>query len=125
MGTRRQKRVSDQIREILSELLLFEVADPRLDSVTIMEVVIDRELMVAKVYVHAQTQDTPRTEILATLEKASGFMRRELGKRIRIQHTPELRFEWDETLEYGEQIDTLLASLHIPPPDDNPGDESS
>jgi ribosome-binding factor A len=118
MPTVRQKRVADQLREVIGELLLFEVQDPKLQNVTVMEVTIDRELEVATVYVHAMTGEDAEAYVLKGLEHAKGFLRRELGRRIRLQKTPELRFKWDESLETGDKIDKLLAGLDIPPSED-------
>jgi ribosome-binding factor A len=112
MPTQRQRRVADQIREILAELIQFEAEDPRLDGVTVMDVTIDRELMVATVYVNALVGEEAQQDVMSGLNKASGFLRRELGKRVRLQHTPELRFKWDETLEAAAKIDALIRALH-------------
>ncbi len=117
MPSKRQLRVAEQIHEVLSELLMFEVRDPRLSDVTVMEVNIDRELMYVDVYVSALSGEEAREETLEALASASGFLRRELGKRIRIQHTPELRFSWDEVLARADRIENLLNSLDIPPDD--------
>jgi len=126
MRSKRQKRVADQIREILSELLTFEVSDPRLAGVTVMDVDIDRELMYADVWVTALGTDDSRTEIIGALGHAQGFLRRELGSRMHIQYTPQLRFHWDESLAYGDHIENLLSSLNAPPSDqpDSVNDES-
>jgi ribosome-binding factor A len=118
MPSKRQLRVAEQIREILSELLQFEASDPRLSGVTVMEVTVDRELMYATVYVHALGGEDARDEVMAALDSAQGFLRRELGGRMYIQHTPELRFHWDETLSHAERIEDLLDSLDIPPGDE-------
>jgi len=104
--------VADQVREILAELIQFEAEDPRLDGVTVMDVIIDRELMVATVYVNALEGEEAQQDVMAGLKKAAGFLRRELGKRVRLQHVPELRFEWDESLEAAAKIDALIATLH-------------
>ena len=120
MDSKRQRRVADQIHEILSELLQFEVRDPRLASVTVMEVRVDRELMYATVYVAAYDGDEDQDEILDGLVAAAGFLRRELSQRVRFQHTPELRFVWDESIAHAERIDGLLNTLDIPPEDDEP-----
>lgn len=123
MHGKRQLRVADQIREILSELLQSEADDPRLDGVTIMAVSIDRELMYATVYVNSLRGEDARDDIMLALAAAAGFLRRELGRRIRIQHTPELRFEWDESLAYGDRIEGLLNSLNSPGPAEDEYDE--
>lgn len=90
---------------------MFEVEDPRLSRVTVMEVRIDRELMYADVFVSSLDGDAVRDVVTGALESAGGFLRRELGNRLRIQHTPELRFKWDETMTYGDHIEDLLSSL--------------
>jgi ribosome-binding factor A len=115
MTSVRQRRVADQIREVLGELLLREIQDPKLQNVTVMDVAIDRELEVATIYVHAMAGEDARSYVLEGLDRARGFLRRELGHRVRLQKTPDLRFKWDESLETGDRIDKLLSSLDIPP----------
>ena len=111
MQSKRQKRVGEQIRAILSELFTYDIDDPRLDGVTVMDVEIDRELMYAEVFVSSLHGDAAREKVMEALQSASGFLRRELGSRMRVQHTPELRFSWDESLSYGDRIENLLSSL--------------
>lgn len=77
-----------------------------------MDVTIDRELMVATVYVNSLAGEDAQKDVMAGLSKAAGFLRRELGRRVRLQNTPELRFKWDETLEAAAKIDALIRSLH-------------
>ncbi|MBN1428428.1 MAG: 30S ribosome-binding factor RbfA [Anaerolineae bacterium] len=112
MTTKRQRRVAEQIHQILSELIQFEADDPRLSGVTVMDVLIDRELMVATVYVNSLGGEESQQEVMSGLSKATGFLRYELGQRIQLQNTPELRFKWDESLETAARIDALIASLH-------------
>lgn len=111
----KQERMADQIRAILSELLRREVSDPRLQGVTVTEVKMDPELMFADVYVNALGDETRRELVLAGLARANGFLRREVGKRVRLRNTPELHFHWDRTLERGERLNQLISSLNIPP----------
>lgn len=113
----KQDRMSDRIREILSELLLREVADPRLHNVTITEVKLDPELMYADVFVNALGDEAREAEVLQGLGRAKGFLRRELGKRVRVRNTPDLHFHWDVTLERGEHMNQIISKLHIPPTD--------
>lgn len=110
----KRDRMADRIREILSELLLREVADPRLQGVTITEVKLDPELMYAAVYVNALGEEHREKEVLLGLKRASGFLRREVGQRIRVRNTPELHFHWDTTLERGEYLNQIINSLNIP-----------
>ncbi len=113
--TIKQDRVAERIQAILSELLLREVADPRLKNVTVTGVSLDPELMFADVYVNALADESRHDEVMAGLARAQGFLRREVGKRMRLRSLPELHFHWDETLERSERLNKLLSSLDIPP----------
>lgn len=113
----KQERVSGRIRKILSQLILREVADPRLQGITITDVELDPELLFAKVYVNALGEEEREPEVMIALEHAKGFLRREVAHRVRLRKAPELIFRWDTSLERSERINTLLASLDIPPQD--------
>lgn len=112
--TVKQERMAERIRMILSELLLREVSDPRLQGVTITRVKVDPEMMFADVHVSALGDDDRREEVLTGLKSAKGFLRREVGQRITTRNTPDLFFHWDHALEKSEQINRLLDSLNIP-----------
>ncbi|MDX2079053.1 MAG: 30S ribosome-binding factor RbfA [bacterium] len=114
----KQGRVGERIQTILSELLRKEVSDPRLYNVTVTEVNLDPELMFADVYVNALGDESRQEQVMKGLKSATGFLRREVGKRVQLRNTPELHFHWDETLERGENMNQLLAKLHIPPASD-------
>lgn len=118
----KQNRLQERIRIILSELLLREVSDPRLQGVTVTEVSIDNELMYATVYVNALGDESREKEVMQGLERANGFLRRHVGQGIDTRYTPELHFKWDTTLEHGERINQLLNDLDIP--DDDGSEES-
>lgn len=111
----KQQRMSDRIRQILSQLLLREISDPRLQGITVTEVRIDPELMYAKVYVNALGDESREKKVMEGLKKANGYLRREVGQRIRIRNTPELHFYWDKTLERAERINNIISNLDIPP----------
>jgi ribosome-binding factor A len=113
--TIKQDRMGERIQAILSELLLREVADPRLKNITVTEVKLDQELMFANIYVNALGDESRQEPVMAALERAKGFLRREVAKRVRIRNAPELIFHWDATLERGERMHQLIASLEIPP----------
>ena len=122
--TIKQDRMSEQIRLILSDLMLREVSDPRLQHVTVTEVKLDAELMFADVYVNALGDESRRDEVMEGLNRANGFLRRSVGKRVRIRNTPELHFHWDVTLERGERMNQLLDNLDIPPvPEEDDDDD--
>lgn len=107
----RLQRIADRIREDLSELLLREVHDPRLQMVSITDVKIDRELAYADIYVSAVEGKARQAEILAGLEHAGGFLRSALAQRMELRTFPRLRFHWDPTPEHADHIERLLAQL--------------
>lgn len=126
MSKIRQERAAEQIQVILSELFLREVADPRLDGVTVTEVTIDRELKYANIYVNALGDDDREVEVIAGLESASGYLRGQIAQRIDLRTAPILRFHWDPRFRYVEEINELLDSLDISPAsgaDETKGDE--
>lgn len=110
----KQQRVAERIRTILSELLLREVSDPRLQGVTVTDVRLDGELMYADVYVNALGDEGRELDVMQGLARANGFLRREVGSRLRTRNTPELHFHWDTTLQQGERLNQLIDSLDIP-----------
>jgi ribosome-binding factor A len=114
----KRARVSGQIRDILSELLLREAADPRLHGLTVTEVTLDQEMQYARVYITGFDED-PK-EAMQGLKSANSFLRREVARRVRLRKAPELHFIWDETMQRGEKIDALLQTLDIPNEDGTP-----
>jgi ribosome-binding factor A len=110
----RQQRTAEQIRVILSELVLREIRDPRIRDITITEVRIDRELLYADIYVNALGDESRKHEVLSALDGAKGYLRRELAARLDMRMVPNLHFHWDPTLEHAEHISQLLDSLEIP-----------
>lgn len=116
--TLKQQRMAERIRSILGSLLMMEVNDPRLKNLTVTRVELDREIQFADVYVNALGDEDRKGEVLKGLERASGYLRRELAARIRLRQTPELHFHWDLNLAHGEHINRLLDALEIPPADE-------
>lgn len=123
MSKVRQKRTADQIRVILSELVLREVRDPRLQHLTITEVRIDRELQYADIYVSALGDDSREAAVMDALEGASPYFRRELAGRLALRTVPQLHFHWDPTLAYAERVSLILDSLEIPDENDLEAEE--
>jgi len=111
------------MRAILGELLLRAVRDPRLQNVTVTEVTLDPELLYADVYVNALGDEARQAEVLAGLARANGFLRRQVGRRLRLRAVPELHFHWDAVLEQGARMDELISSLDIPPEANDGADE--
>jgi ribosome-binding factor A len=107
----RIQRISDRIREELSEMFLKEINDPRLGEVFVTDVRVDRELAFADVYVSAVEGASRSQEVLQGLDSASGFLRRELSARIDLRSFPRLRFHWDPTPENADHIEKLLDQI--------------
>lgn len=122
MSQVRQQRTATEIQRLLVEIMRRELSDPRLQDVSITDVTIDRELEHADIYVNALGDDSREKEVLQGLEKASGFLRRELGSRMRIRSVPQLHFHWDPTLARADEISAILDNLEIPPATDDSDD---
>ena len=108
----RLKKIANRIKEDLSELLIYEVEDPRLSGVMVTDVNVDRELYYANIYVSALEGKVRSKEVLAGLESASGFLRSQLAQGIELRTFPRLRFYWDPTPENADRIEFLLKQLH-------------
>jgi ribosome-binding factor A len=107
----RLQRIADRIRQELSELLIREIQDPRLQQIYVTDVRVDRELAFADIYVSAVEGVTRSADVLAGLESASGFLRRALAGKVELRAFPRLRFHWDMTPENADHIEQLLAEL--------------
>ena len=112
MGTSpmRVARVANQVRVVLSTALLRQVKDPVLESLSISDVEVSGDLRVAKVFFYL-SDPSRRGEIQGALERAKGFLRRQLGAELRLRVTPELRFVFDNSIERGSEIEALLARV--------------
>jgi ribosome-binding factor A len=110
-GFKRADRVSDLIKTEMSTILLREIRDPRIRNITITGVKMSDDLRSAKVFFVPLGQETCSDEILEGLRKASRFLRRELGKKLRLRFVPELKFVYDKSFEYGDRIDRLLKDI--------------
>jgi len=107
----RLKRIQDQIQRVLTDILENQVNDPRVESVYITDVKVDRELDYANIYVSSLAGEGQSEEILEGLENASGFIRYTLSQEIKLRVMPKLRFYWDETPERADRIEALLAEI--------------
>ncbi len=107
----RSQRVAEQVRRELAELIRLEVKDPRVGFITLTDVEITPDYAHAKVYFTSMTGEEGLDEILAGLRRASGFLRRELGRRVRIHTTPELHFHYDKSVEQGSRLSQLIDKV--------------
>lgn len=117
----RTVRIAERIRQELSEILVYQIQDPRLAGVSVTDVTVDRELSMANVYFSSLEGSQRAREIQAGFEHAQGFLRSELSARMDLRTFPRLRFHFDPTFERAERIENLLATLReeTPPPQEN------
>lgn len=121
----RVNRIAERIHEELSELLLFQIKDPRVAGANVTDVEVDRELTYADIYVSALEGESRAEEILIGLRSAAGFIRSHLSKTIKLRTFPEVRFHWDPTPERADRIDQLLNSLRSETDDDEVDEEEA
>lgn len=117
MPSRRVERVSQNMREVLAELLLREVKDPRVDMVTVCHVDVSPDLRQARVLVSCIGDAARQKAALAGLASAAGFLRAQLSRRLQLRYVPELRFGIDQSFEHAARVAELLR-------DDKGSDES-
>ena len=120
----RLQRIADRIREELSEMVVTEISDPRLSGISITDAKVDREFTFADIFVSAVEGHERAEEVLAGLNHASGYIRKNLAARVDLRIFPRLRFHWDPTPEKADHIEQILASLRKenqdkPSPEDN------
>lgn len=107
----RIEKVENLIKEEISNIFLFKINDPALGFVTVTSVKVSPDLKNAKIYISVYDKEK-REEALAKIEGIKKYIRAELGSRIRIKFTPELKFFIDDTLDYVEKIEGLLKQIH-------------
>jgi ribosome-binding factor A len=107
----RAGRVADQLRVDLSELLAREVHDPGIGFLTITHVKVTPDLQVARVYYTTLGDEKARRETDRALGRATPFLRRQIGRRLRLKRVPELEFFFDEAVERGDRIERILQEI--------------
>lgn len=112
MSKLRANRVAEQIKKELGDILTRKIKDPRVGFVTVTDVEVTGDLQQAKIFISVLGDDSQKQETLTGLSKAKGFIRSEIGSRIRLRKTPEIMFAFDEALEYGNRIETILHELN-------------
>lgn len=108
----RASRIGEQMKKELGEIISRKIKDPRIGFVTVTDVSVSGDLQLAKVYITVLGDEEQKQDTLKGLAKANGFIRSEIGKRVRLRKTPEITFEFDESIAYGNRIETLLDELN-------------
>ena len=113
MSKKYQRRISELIRSHLADLLSRKANDPRLGMITITDVAVTPDTRHADVHFSVLGGAEAQAETQAGLESAAGWLRRELGRRLRLRNTPQLIFHYDPSLEHGEHIASILDELGL------------
>jgi ribosome-binding factor A len=124
MAKKRVARLNEQLKRELTTLLQFEVKDPRIGPSTVTDVEVSPDLYHAKVFVAVRGGEEERKSALEGLRAASGYLRTEIGRRMRIRRAPELHFTLDNTLDHAMHIERLLQEARagmVTEPDPEPG----
>jgi ribosome-binding factor A len=120
MQYKRSDRVADSIRRVLAEMLLRELNDPRLDSVTVTGVELTGDLKLATVFFSAMGSAEKEKASLQGFQSAAGFIKKKLGKELRLRSVPDLLFKVDHSFEYGSRIDRLIETAQEKREEDPP-----
>ncbi|HVM95445.1 MAG TPA: 30S ribosome-binding factor RbfA [Candidatus Acidoferrales bacterium] len=121
MSSRRVERVSESVREAIAEMLVSEVKDPRIGFVTITGAAISDDLRHARVLFSCIGDQNARDRTLAGLRSASGFMKTQLMRRLKLRYAPEIIFQFDPTIAEAERLAALLRDARK---DEEPEGES-
>jgi ribosome-binding factor A len=114
----RPARVAGRIREEVSLILQNRVRDPGLESVTVTDVSVTPDLSTARIRYTVMGGEGERRAAVEALRRCKGFIRRELGKELRMRLLPEVSFQYDESLETGMRIERLLREIGTDEPDE-------
>jgi ribosome-binding factor A len=110
--SRRAQKLSEEIKREASQILRYEIKDPRVSNMlSITRVEVSKDLSHAKIYVSLLGNDQTKKNALDGLERAKGFIRRELGKRLTLRFVPEIAFFMDTSIEHGAYINQLIEKL--------------
>lgn len=107
----RPNRVGEQMKKELGDIISRKIKDPRIGFVTVTDVHVTGDLQIATVYISVLGDEEQRQNTLKGLAKAKGFIRSEIGQRIRLRKTPEILFEFDESVDYGNRINAILHQI--------------
>jgi ribosome-binding factor A len=117
MTDHRTPRLNEQFKREISSILSRKVRDPRVGKVLITEARVTADLWMARVFFRLLEGDRSESDVLEGLQAAAPFIRKELGKVLRIRRIPELRFQLDTTLDSATRIEEVLREVLPPEPD--------
>jgi ribosome-binding factor A len=120
VSAHRRARVAEQIREQVAAVIARELKDPRIGFVTVTRVELSADLAHAKAFVSVLGDSKQRSESLAGLRQATGYVRRELGRRLRMRVLPEVQFVYDKGIDAADRLARLLEEVRA---DDAEGED--
>ncbi len=113
MGYPRTERIGEEIKKLVSNLIMNELKDPRISPLTsIIEVDVTRDLRYANIFVSVYGNDENKKDTLEALQHSAGFVRKEIGKKLKLRYTPEPLFKIDQSIENGIYISSLLGKVN-------------
>ncbi len=123
MAKHRVGRIAEEIKREISQMIRDEIKDPRVTGlISVTQVEVTNDLSIAKIYISLLGDEEKRKNCLQGLEKATGYIRSELAKRLKLRYTPELVFKMDESIAYGAKISKILAEVNKTGGDSNSDD---
>ncbi|MCP4748432.1 MAG: 30S ribosome-binding factor RbfA [Desulfobacteraceae bacterium] len=108
----RSERVGGLIKQVIAEMLKKRISDPRIADVTLTGIKLSRDLRVATIYFSITGDKACRQEALNGLNRACGFFKRELAQQLDLRYMPDLKFFYDESIDYGARIEQLLSQVN-------------
>src|SRR5919202_1773957 len=114
---RRPEQLAEVIREEVTQIVGYELEDPRVQGVTVTDVRVSENLRDASVYVTAEGTDAEKAEAMRALQKAAPYVRRQLGTVLNLRYTPELHFVRDTVEESAQRAEELLSNIEAGRPD--------
>jgi len=107
----RSDRVAALIREVVSDLIMTRLKDPRIGFASVVRVSVNRDLSQAKVYISVLGTEEEKEKTMEGLKSAQGLIRSEVSKALGIRHAPEIEFILDDSIEYSMHISKLLSEI--------------
>ena len=112
MEGKRSEKVADLIQREVAEMLVKSIKDPRIGFVTITKVTVSEDCRFAKVYFSVAGTLAERESSGKGLDSARGYVRKELGRRLRLRYTPEIVFQFDPSIEYAIHMEEVIRNIH-------------
>lgn len=112
MAKVRVGRVGEQLKKEISQIIQTELKDPRIGFITVTGVDVTNDFSQAKVYLSVLGSEEQREATIKLLTRSSGFIRSEVGKRIRMRKIPDLHFKFDASIDYGSKIESLIHQIN-------------